>query len=357
LIFSYAAHAESRKSRTARIPVAAAIEPPHQGAMTATARRDSLLTRIKAALRRAAPGPAEAASRALFRLRHGWYGWGWLPLLWRVLPDRWVVAHQYRLRNGRWPDLRDPRGYNEKILWLKLHDVTPLHTRCADKIAVRDYVAERWGADILTPALLISHDVEDLRPEAVTAERFVVKTNHDQGGVFICRDRAAFDWAGVRRQIARRMRHSPYDNLRERQYKDIRPGIIVEQFLEADGPEGLVDYKFNCFGGRPRFVQVNIGRQGNHVQLFYDLDWRKLPCWRTYPDITPDAARPPNLARMVEIAAALSAPFAFARVDLYDLGHAIRFGEITFHPGGGLKLFHPPEWERRIGDMLDLPRP
>jgi hypothetical protein len=294
---------------------------------------------------------------ARFRLLHGWYGWGWWPLLWRYMPDRWVVAHQYWLRNKVWPDLDTPRDFTEKLLWLKLHDHTPLHTRCADKIRVRDYVAERLGPGFLVPALLITPDPEGIRPDTVTAERFVVKTNHDQGGVFLCPDRAQVDWGRLRDRLARRLRLNWYDNQREPQYRDIRPGIIVEAMLTPRGHRGLIDYKINCFDGVPRFIQVNVGRQGDHVQLFYDTEWRKLPCWRTYPDITPDAPPPTDLPRMLACAATLAAPFRFARVDFYDVDGAILFGEITFHPGGGLKRFQPPEWERRIGDMLALPLP
>jgi hypothetical protein len=131
--------------------------------------------------------------------------------------------------------------------------------------------------------------------------------------------------------------------------------ILVEGFLEADGPDGLVDYKVNCFHGRPRFVQVSFRRDGVPKQLFYDTEWAKLPCWRTYPDTSPDLPRPAQLDRMLEMAARLSEPFRFCRVDLYAVGGEIRIGEMTFHPGGGLKRFEPPEWEKRIGAMLRLP--
>jgi hypothetical protein len=324
--------------------------------MAMRAQAGGLLPAAKTILRRTAPGLVDGLRAARFRLRNGWDDWGWRPLVWRFLPDRWVTAHQYRIRNGVWPDLDHPKDLCEKLLWLKLHDHSPLHTLCADKLRVRDYVAERWGAEILVPLLATTRDPEDIRPERIAPERFVAKTNHDQGGVYICRDRATFDWAHARRMLALRLRRNHYRVMREPQYRDIEPAILVEALIETDAPEGLSDYKFYCFGGRPAFVQVNIGRQARHIQLFYDLDWIKLPCWRTYPDIAPDAARPRALARMAECAAALSAPFAFCRVDLYDTPEGIRFGEITFHPGAGLKRFHPPEFERRFGDMLVLPR-
>jgi hypothetical protein len=184
----------------------------------------------------------------------------------------------------------------------------------------------------------------------------VIKTNHDQGGVFICQDRTSFDWTAARREIRRRMSKNFYYKLRERQYRDIKPMAFAEALLVPQGPEGLVDYKVNCFNGKPEIIQVNMGgRRAGQVQLFYDVAWTKLPVWRTYPDITRDARRPAMLESMLACAAALSAPFPFCRVDFYEVDNRILVGEITFHPGGGIKRFEPPEWERRIGAMLALP--
>ena len=60
---------------------------------------------------------------------------------------------------------------------------------------------------------------------------------------------------------------------------------------------------------------------------------------------------------MVEIARALSSPFPFCRVDLYNVDGKVYFGEITFYHGGGCNNIQPDEWDYRIGSWIDINSP
>lgn len=271
------------------------------------------------------------------------------------LSDRACIERQYRHYVGEPLDLAALRTLSAKIQWLKLHDATPLHTRCADKIAARDYVRERLGEEPLIPEILITQDVDDIRPERILAARFVVKSNHDWGGVVICRDRDAFDWAAARHRLRAHLKRAFWRVNRELAYKDIPPGILVEDYLE--GPDGGVpaDYKVFCFHGRPHMVQVVAGRGERATRTVYDLDWRMLPVWRRgLPRAEEPQPRPAGLDRMIEMAAALSQPFRFCRVDLYEEGDRVYFGEITFYPEAGYRPFEPPEFELALGDLVRL---
>ena len=66
-------------------------------------------------------------------------------------PDEMYLRLLFRGEMKRWPDLKKPRTYNEKLQWLKLHDRRPLYTQLVDKYAVRRYVAERIGGEYLIP--------------------------------------------------------------------------------------------------------------------------------------------------------------------------------------------------------------
>jgi hypothetical protein len=272
-------------------------------------------------------------------------------------PD-WVLARrQYFYRNGFYPDLDDPRDLSEKVLWLKLHDRSPLHTQCADKIRVRDYVNARLGPELLVPSILVTYDPKDIVPEAIAEERFVVKTNHDQGGVFICRDRAGFDWPGVRAQLMARSKTNKYYEYRERQYKDIVPGILVERFVEGENGRDAIEVKINCFHGVPGFVQVIVDRFTDRRQVIYAPDWSPLPIHGRSPPVEGGLPRPERLDHMLRDAAELARPFLFCRVDfLLGTGGRPWFSEITFHPAAGLVRYRPPEMERALGDMIDLSR-
>lgn len=274
-----------------------------------------------------------------------------------LYPDYVVARRQYFYRNGFYPNLLNPQDLSEKILWLKLHDRSPLHTMCADKIRVRDYVAGRAGSEFLVPSLLITYDAAEVTPQAIRQDRFVVKTNHDQGGVFICRDRDSFDWEGMRAQIRQRAKTNKYYEFRERQYKDIRPGILVERFLEGVGGEEVLEIKINCFHGEPQFVQAIVGRFSDRRHTNFDLNWNRMHFYGRSPDIEYDLPRPRALDRMLAAARRLSEPFLFCRVDfLLDSAGRAWFSEVTFHPAAGLVRYRPDDKERALGDLLDLSR-
>ena len=273
------------------------------------------------------------------------------------ISDYFTTKRQYFHKNGFYPNLFNPRDLSEKVSWLKLHDRSPLHTLCADKIRVRDYVAARAGADLLAPVLLVTRDPDDIRPEIVRAPRFVVKTNHDQGGVFICRDRDAFDWQGVRGEIRRRIGLNKYRDFREHQYKKIPRAILVEDFVEGEGGAWAPELKINCIHGEPKFVQVIFDRFECRRQVFYSPDWKRLPMRGQAEPFEGDWPRPPCLERALQAAAILSEPFLFCRVDfLYGAGGRPWFGEMTFHPAAGIVRYRPAEIERAFGDMIDLSR-
>lgn len=274
-----------------------------------------------------------------------------------LYPDRLLISRQYQYRNGFAPDLKNPKELSEKLQWLKLHDRSPLHTMCADKIRARDYVAARIGPEVLVPVSLISHDADDVRPERIPDAQFVLKTNHDQGGVFICRDRAAFDWDGVRADVADRMKKNKYLEFREYQYKHVKPGLMVEALLQDEQGGPPSELRFYCIHGRPAFTEVVFDRFADRREGFYSPDWVRMPFAGRAPQMKGDVPRPPYIDRLMAQAERLAEPFLFCRVDFLNAGgDACWFGEITFHHGAGLIRFEPLEFERRFGDMIDLSR-
>ena len=277
----------------------------------------------------------------------------------RLLPDERVVRSQYVKENGHAPDLITPRDLSEKLCWLKLNYCTPLQEQCADKLAVRSYVAETIGAEYLIPLIGTFDRASELRREAIANESFVLKVTHDSGGVMVVEDRGKHDWAEARAFFRRRLRQNYYYETRERVYRDVAPRILVEELLRPDeGP--LLDYKFWCFHGRVELVQNAIIPSGSAKQryhTYYDRDWRKLPVRRQYDPVPYDVPRPKLLDEMIAVAERLSAPFPFCRTDLYLIGDRIWFGELTFYPSGGHVKFRPDSEERRLGDLLTLPAP
>lgn len=263
-----------------------------------------------------------------------------------------LVKRQFRQRFGRPLPVKDPRTFSEKINWLKAYGRLGRLTSYADKYRVRDYVASTCP-DVELPALLaIADHARDIEWDALP-ERFVAKASHGSGWTLLVPRKRDADLTRMATTLDHWMRRCYFNYSLEAQYARILPRIIVEEFLGA-GDEPPPDRKVHCFGGEPRYVQSDFSRHGRHTQTLHDTDWNLLPVRLHYPRAEVAPAAPANLGRMLEIARRLSAPFPYVRVDLYEVGDAIYFGELTFCPNSGLTRFEPHEFDHVMGNGINM---
>ncbi len=278
------------------------------------------------------------------------------------LSDKNYIKFRHWKRYGKKLNLTDPKTLNEKINWLKINDRTPLHTLCADKFAVREYVREKIGAQYLVPLYLQTKNPEEIIPENIRQLPCIIKTNHDSGGGVFVYNTEEIDWAKVQNELSERLEKNYYKKAREWQYKNIEPCIIVEKLLLDSNDKVPMDYKIHCFNGNPEIIQVDFDRFTDHKRNLYDTSWNLLPfTWSMWENEKPlwdngkQIPRPNNLETLVELAGVLSSEFTFARVDFYEIGESVYFGEITFHPGSGFEKIYPEEWAYTYGKRLSLP--
>jgi hypothetical protein len=279
-----------------------------------------------------------------------------LELLWES--DEKRIRRKYRRIFGQEPDLDTPRTFNEKILWLNLNDRRPVKTVCADKFAVRDWVSERIGDQYLIPLVGVYEDASDIDLESLPGS-FVIKATHGSGWNLIVQDKAELDWRAATRKLNGWLASSYYPYLREWQYRDIPPRLVVEELLLDDRGRIPSDFKLLCLTGAQTqtiIAEVDLDRHTNHCRNLYDLEWNRLPFDLNYPASDKHVPRPDRLDEMVEVARSLARGFPFARIDLYSTASGLRFGEMTFTPDGGGGRFEPPEWDRKMGDLIELPR-
>lgn len=278
-----------------------------------------------------------------------------LELLWES--DEQRIRRKFRRAFGRRPDLESPKTFNEKILWLNLNDRRPVKTVCADKYAVRDWVSERIGDQYLIPLVGVFEDARDIDLDSLP-DGFAVKATHASGWNLIVQDKRQLDWPAETHRLNGWLASSYYPYLREWQYRDIRPRLVVEELVLDEHGRIPSDYKLLCLTGAETqtiIVEVDLDRHTHHCRNMYDLDWNRLPFRLTYPASDEHVPRPDRLDEMVEVARSLSRGFPFVRVDLYSTAGELRFGELTFTPDGGGGRFEPPEWDRRLGDLIELP--
>lgn len=273
----------------------------------------------------------------------------------RSIPDAAYLKYMYRKVMGKKLDLENPRTFNEKLQWLKLHDRRPEYTKMVDKYEVRHYIKEKIGEEYLIPLAGGPWDkFEDIDFSELPGQ-FVLKCTHDSGSVAICKDKRNFDIQLVRKRFNRALKGNFFYGGREWPYKNVKPRIIAESYISDKKGEEIVDYKLHCFNGEVKLILVCADRTGEEKKVFYDSEWNKLPVKR--PNMSSDAEipRPQMLEHMVRISQIFSAQIPFLRVDLYQALGKIYFGELTFFPAGGFEAFEPEEWDVVMGAWLRLP--
>ena len=272
-----------------------------------------------------------------------------------LISDSLYTRLKFRKNLHRWPDLKNPRTFNEKLCWLKLHRREPEMSVMVDKAQAKDYVRDILGEEYIIPTFGLWERAEDI-DFGLLPDRFVMKGTHDSGRVIICTDKNQLDFDRARQEMQQSLDRDFYAITREWPYKNVPHRIIAEQFIrQSDG--GLTDYKFFCFNGHVDCVMVCIDRHlGKPKFYFFDRNWNFLrlnkrgvaaPEGFTLP-------RPEGMERMFEIASILSKGQPFVRVDLYNVDGKIYFGELTFYPDGGVDPNILPSTDQRWGDLLDL---
>ena len=276
------------------------------------------------------------------------------------MPDKTYLSLWSSSCLGYKVNIDNPRTFCEKLQWLKLHDRNPLYTQLVDKYEVRKFVAEKIGEEHLIPLLGGPWDSVDEIDFDALPEQFVLKTTHDCGGIVICTDKGSFDREAAKAKLAKHLKRKYYCGNREWPYKNVKPRIIAEQYMVDDSGTGLRDYKFFCFGGKPKIMLIVTDRFENNEETkftHFDMNFERLPFTLSGPIDSRKLEKPSTFNEMREIAEKLSAGIPHVRVDLYESAGKVFFGELTFYDSSGTEKIDPPEWDEIIGSWLELPEP
>ena len=191
---------------------------------------------------------------------------------------------------------------------------------------------------------------------------FVLKTNHDCGGVVLVPDKEAFlkdskTFTESMDKLTKHLNTNFYTMYREWHYKDIEPRIFAEEMLEEqrngewEVPE---NYRMFCFQDNI-FIQVDDANYADtHKRWFYNQEWVFQDFSYNMPILSDIIAMPQMLCDMKQIANHLTKQIGFVRVDLYILQCRVIVGELTFTPVGGTGKFTPKEWDKKLGDLWML---
>lgn len=279
--------------------------------------------------------------------------WYFGRLLQWLYSDEEYIARLYKKAFKRDLNLIDPKTFNEKLQWLKLNYRDPAMAICADKYAVRGYLKNMGFGYLLNEVLAVYDNAEDIDFSKLP-ERFVLKASHGSGWNILCENKAEYSWSAWRKVMDSWLHQNLYVYGREWVYKEMKPRIICEKYLDVTVGE-LFDYKFFCLNGKVEFIQATDNDKKSARINLYDSGWNLMKEKYAYMGSPKNIPRPVKLEHMLEIAEKLSDPFPFARIDLYDVNGDIIFGEITFFPSSGFKGFDPEEFDFVLGRRLLLP--
>ena len=264
----------------------------------------------------------------------------------------------YQRVTGKYLNLDNPRTFNEKIQWLKLYDSIPIKTRLADKYLVREWVKEKIGEQYLIPLLGVYDKFEDI-DFAKLPNQFVIKCNHGCAYNIIVKDKSKLDLAEAKAKLDKWLHENfAFKAGYELHYRDIKPKIIIEKFIENKGTDDLYDYKFWCFNGKLAYIQFLSERNLSGLKMaFYDRKWNKQTFVYSHPLDKKTIKKPDNLDEMIQLAEALSKGFPCVRVDFYRLNDGtIYFGEMTFTSASGNCKWNDEHINRALGNMIKLPK-
>lgn len=265
------------------------------------------------------------------------------------------------LRDHRLLNLKNPQTLSDKVSYIELHEQSPLAPSCTDKYAVRQYIADKGLSDILVPIYGGAYtDFDEIDFDSLP-DSFVIKATHGCKMNYLVPDKSRFDREDCRREVRRWLNTTYGTYSMEPHYYTIAHRVYIEKYLSR--AEELVDYKFHCLNGEPRFVLVCSDRKsdgGKAMQVtrdLYDTHWQLIDEIVTMGDEKRGSGamkKPERFEEMVSIARTLSADFKFVRVDLYELDGQIYFGELTFTPAHCVFPHFSDRFNREMGKLLHI---
>ena len=261
-------------------------------------------------------------------------------------------------------NLSNPKNLNEKILYLSLKTDTSCWSTLADKYKVRQYVESNGYKEILTQLYGVWEEAEKIDFESLP-QAFVLKVNHGCGDALIVRDKNIIN-SENRRGIMlyfSNLLKKKYGTSVERHYSKIKPLIIAEELLINDDysskySESLIDYKIWCFNGKPNYIFTCCNRERHRLDVqLYNLDWKTESQYiktSSHYRLGAKLPKPKNLEYMLQIAEKLSKPFPCVRIDLYNIGGKVYFGEMTYTSAAGMMTYFTNEFLDKAGELIDI---
>ena len=279
----------------------------------------------------------------------------------KIYSDEKYLRMKFKKVMGYDLNIKNPQNFNEKLQWLKINDRKNIYSKLVDKFYVREYIAESLtdGDKYLIPLVFETTDVKKLIPENLPDFPVIIKTNHDQGGFKIIKDKYDVNWDEIQKFFKRRLRNNFYWSNREWPYKNVNPRIIIEKLLITENGELPIDIKMHCFNGSVKLIQLSkYNESGVKEFVFLDRDYSPLPSNDFIECFLPKLKTIPEkyhkIEEMINMAEKFSKDIIYLRVDMYGFQEDFYMGEFTFYPTAGFIKYLSDNLLVKMGNWLRL---
>ncbi len=270
------------------------------------------------------------------------------------MSDKYYLSVLWKTLMGYELDWKNPKTFNEKLQWLKLHDRNPRYTELVDKVKAKHIVSDMIGSEHIIPTIRVYNTPDEINA-AELPEQFVLKCNHDSGSFEICQCKNAFDVDAAKKRLGEKLQQNFYWNAREWAYKNVDRKIFAEEFVKDLSQDDLVTYKFYCFDGEPKLALATVKNE-DFWENYYDLSFNLLKFSHGSKNSPTPLNKPAKFDEMIDIARVLSRGIPHVRIDLYESSDRVLFSEFTFYDWAGFNTFDPAEWDMTLGHWLNLPK-
>jgi len=260
---------------------------------------------------------------------------------------------RFFIRLRRLPNIHSCRDYNEKIQWLKLFDQNECFIDMSDKLKVKGFVQERLGPGFTPKTLFVLSSDQKTPCIKDLPNDFVIKTNHDSGGVYICRRNNQIQFNKKIESAKNRLNKIYGISAGEWCYPLIEPKVFVEEYLDV-GKDAPADFKFHCSNGKVLWLQYIYDRCTSPKEVIVSADGDVMDVWIYQAmEHSTTFVKPDNWHELIKVAEKLSLGVKYLRVDLYNLNGQVFVGELTLYPMGGM---YSGDGQRKISNLLDFDR-
>lgn len=236
-------------------------------------------------------------------------------------------------------DLENPKTFNEKVQWRKLHVRNPDYVRILDKLEMPEFVKELIGVEhcdnLFTEIYAQTDDPDSLDFDALPPG-FMLKPTHGSGWIKPVRSGEPRNNKALRkickRWLARRFGYRNH----EWGYLGIKPRIMAEELLLTERGHLASDVKIHVSDGKIRHAFCVIDRYDEDIHIHVTSDWKKIN------QVDPNPSQSPVFGweKMKDISLQIGRHFDYVRVDFLSTETRFVLNELTFYPGSGLNQFY-----------------